>query len=75
MHCCFNGNLLCIGGKKDKRTHKLNTYYLTPILIQKCILMVPVPSNKIPQIHNAGVHIMQSLFPPEQPQTCLTAPY
>lgn len=49
-----------------------NTKYLDR---QGHVLMLPVPSNKIPQIHGAGVHIMPSLFPPEQPQTGLTAPY
>lgn len=48
----------------------MKTYYVMPIIpiylfIQKRILMLPVPINKIPQIHGAGVHIMLSFFPPE----------
>lgn len=37
--------------------------------------MLPIPRNKIPQIHGAGVHIMPARFSSEYTQTCPIAPY
>lgn len=47
-------------------------YVILKLLVQ--VPLLPVPSNQIAQIHGAGVHIMPSGFPPEKPQSCLTAP-
>lgn len=60
--------IICILLVGYERPQELNVYYAILkqkySFMQKCPVILPVPSNNIPQIHGAVVHIMPSLFPP-----------